>query len=144
VLALEAGILVFAGVSAVTPAAHAAVLNAGPHGLSELLYAATSATGNNGSAFGGLNATGPFFTVGLGILMLLGRYLFIVPVLAMAGSMAMKKVAPPSSGTFPTTGALFVGLLIGVIVIVGALTFFPVYALGPVLEQLLMNAGRLF
>jgi K+-transporting ATPase ATPase A chain len=144
VLALEAGILIFAGISAVTPAALGSILNGGPHGLSELLYAATSAVGNNGSALGGLNAAVPFFTIGLGILMLIWRYLFIVPVLGVAGSMAMKKVSPPSSGTFPTTGALFVGLLVGVIVIVGALTFFPVYALGPILEQFLMHAGRLF
>lgn len=144
VLVLEAGILVYAGVSVVTPTATGAALNAGPHGLSELLYAATSAAGNNGSAFGGLDATGAFFTVGLGVLMFIGRYLVIVPVLGIAGSMAMKKVSPPSPGTFPTNGGLFVGLLVGVILIVGALTFFPVYALGPVLEQFLMHAGRLF
>jgi potassium-transporting ATPase potassium-binding subunit len=144
VLALEAGILVLAGIAVVVPAAKAAILNPGPHGLSEILYAATSAVGNNGSAFGGLNAATPFLTIGLGITMFLGRFFFIVPVLGIAGSMAMKKVAPPSSGTFPTNGALFVGLLVGVIVIVGALTFFPVYALGPVLEQFLMHAGHLF
>jgi potassium-transporting ATPase potassium-binding subunit len=144
VLALEAGILVLAGIAVVVPAATASILNPGPHGLSEILYAATSAVGNNGSAFGGLNAATPFFTIGLGITMFIGRFFFIVPVLGIAGSMAMKKVAPPSSGTFPTNGALFVGLLVGVIVIVGALTFFPVYALGPVLEQFLMHAGHLF
>lgn len=144
VLALEAGILVFAGISAAAPAAAGVTLNAGPHGLSELLYAAASAGGNNGSAFGGLNATGAFFTVGLSVLMFVGRFFFIVPVLGVAGSMATKKVTPPSPGTFPTNGPLFVGLLIGVILIVGALTFFPVFALGPVLEQLLMHAGVLF
>lgn len=144
VLALEAGILVTAGIAAVTPSAVATTLNHGPHGLSEMLYAATSAVGNNGSAFGGLTVNGPFWTVVLGIGMLIGRYLFIVPVLGVAGSMASKKVAPLSSGTFPTTGALFVGLLVGVIVIVGALTFFPVYALGPVLEHFAMHAGQLF
>jgi K+-transporting ATPase ATPase A chain len=144
VLALEAGILVIAGIAVVSPSAASAVLNPGPHGLSEILYAATSAVGNNGSAFAGLTVTGTFFTVALTIGMFVGRFFFIVPVLGIAGSMAQKKVAPPSSGTFPTTGALFVGLLVGVIVIVGALTFFPVYALGPILEQLLMNAGRLF
>jgi len=144
VLALEAGILVMAGLSASSAAATGATLNAGPHGLSELLYAAASAGGNNGSAFGGLDATGAFFTVGLSVLMFIGRYFFIVPVLAIAGSMAMKKVAPPSPGTFPTSGPLFVGLLIGVILIVGALTFFPVFALGPVLEQFLMHGGVLF
>ena len=144
VLALEAGILIIAGVAVVTPAAAAAVLNPGPHGLSEILYAATSAVGNNGSALAGLTASGTFYTVALTIGMFVGRFFFIVPVLGIAGSMAQKKIAPPSSGTFPTTGGLFVGLLVGVIVIVGALTFFPVYALGPVLEQLLMNVGRLF
>ena len=144
VLALEAGILVLAGVAAVFQPALASVFNPGPHGLSEMLYAATSAVGNNGSAFGGLNATTPFYTIGLGITMLVGRFFFIVPVLGIAGSMATKKVSPPSSGTFPTNGPLFVGLLVGVIVIVGALTFFPVYALGPILEQLLMHTGRLF
>jgi K+-transporting ATPase ATPase A chain len=144
VLALEAGILITAGLAVVTPAASSAALNAGPHGLTEILYAATSAVGNNGSAFAGLNAAGTFYTVALTIGMFVGRFFFIIPVLAIAGSMAQKKVAPPSSGTFPTSGGLFVGLLVGVIVIVGALTFFPVYALGPILEQLLMNAGRLF
>ncbi len=144
VLVLEAGILVVAGIAAVLPMALASIANPGPHGLSEILYAATSAVGNNGSAFAGLNAAAPFYTVALGVTMLVGRYLFIIPVLGIAGSMAVKKVAPASSGTFPTDGPLFVGLLVGVIVIVGALTFFPVYALGPVLEQLLMHAGRLF
>jgi len=144
VLALEAGILVIAALSASSPLASSAVLNHGPHGLSELLYAATSAVGNNGSAFAGLTASGAFYTIALTIGMFVGRFFFIVPVLGIAGSMAQKKIAPPSSGTFPTTGGLFVGLLVGVIVIVGALTFFPVYALGPILEQLLMHSGRLF
>jgi K+-transporting ATPase ATPase A chain len=144
VLALEAGILLIGGLAVVVPSAAGAILNPGPHGLSEMLYAATSGVGNNGSAFAGLNATGAFWTISLSAAMFLGRFFFIIPVLGIAGSMAQKKVAPPSSGTFPTTGPLFVGLLVGVIVIVGALTFFPVYALGPILEQLLMNAGRLF
>jgi len=144
VLALEAGILVIAGIAVLYPPAASAVLNSGPHGLSEILYAATSAVGNNGSAFAGLTASGTFYTIALSIGMFVGRFFFIVPVLGIAGSMAQKKIAPPSSGTFPTSGGLFVGLLVGVIVIVGALTFFPVYALGPVLEQLLMNAGQLF
>jgi K+-transporting ATPase ATPase A chain len=144
VLVLEAGILIPAGIAVVYGPAAASVLNAGPHGLSEIIYATTSAVGNNGSAFAGLNATGPFWTIGLTICMFLGRFFFIVPVLGIAGSMAKKKVAPPSSGTFPTTGGLFVGLLVGVIIIVGALTFFPVYALGPILEHLLMSTGRLF
>jgi K+-transporting ATPase ATPase A chain len=144
VLVLEAGILIPAGIAVVYPPAASAILNPGPHGLSEILYATTSAVGNNGSAFAGLTATGAFYTIGLSICMFLGRFFFIIPVLGIAGSMAQKKVAPPSSGTFPTTGPLFVGLLVGVIIIVGALTFFPVYALGPILEQLLMSAGRLF
>ena len=144
VLALEGGILIISGIAVVYPPAASAVLNAGPHGLSEILYAATSAVGNNGSAFAGITVTGAFYTIALTIGMFVGRFFFIVPVLGIAGSMAQKKVAPPSSGTFPTTGGLFVGLLVGVIVIVGALTFFPVYALGPILEQLLMSAGRLF
>jgi K+-transporting ATPase ATPase A chain len=144
VLVLEAGILIPAGIAVVYGPAAASVLNAGPHGLSEIIYATTSAVGNNGSAFAGLNATGPFWTIGLTICMFLGRFFFIVPVLGIAGSMAKKKIAPPSSGTFPTTGGLFVGLLVGVIIIVGALTFFPVYALGPILEHLLMSTGRLF
>jgi potassium-transporting ATPase potassium-binding subunit len=144
VLALEAGILIIAGMAVGSPSASAAVLNAGPHGLSEMLYAATSAVGNNGSAFAGITVSGTFYTIALTIGMFVGRFFFIIPVLAIAGSMAQKKVAPPSSGTFPTTGGLFVGLLVGVIVIVGALTFFPVYALGPILEHLLMNTGRLF
>jgi K+-transporting ATPase ATPase A chain len=126
------------------PAGLAARLTTGPHGLSEILYAFTSGVGNNGSALGGLNAAGPFMTVAVGISMLVGRYLFIVPMLAIAGSLAAKKQTPPSAGTFPTDGPLFAGLLVGVIAIVGALTFFPVYALGPVLEQFLMHGGVLF
>jgi K+-transporting ATPase ATPase A chain len=144
VLALEAGILLIAGIAVVYPPASSAVLNAGPHGLSEILYAATSAVGNNGSAFAGITVNGAFYTIALSIAMFVGRFFFIIPVLGIAGSMAQKKKAPPSSGTFPTTGPLYVGLLVGVIVIVGALTFFPVYALGPILEQLLMSAGKLF
>jgi K+-transporting ATPase ATPase A chain len=100
--------------------------------------------GNNGSAFAGLGAASLFYTTMVGIAMLVGRYLFIIPVLAIAGSMGLKKQVPPSAGTFPTDTPLFTGLLVGVVVIVGALTFFPAYALGPILEQLLMHAGRLF
>ena len=144
VLALEAGILVFAAIGASTPAGLAGRLSAGPHGLSEILYAFTSGVGNNGSAFGGLNAASVFYTTTVGIAMLAGRYLFIVPVLAIAGSMAPKKQVPPSAGTFPTDTGLFIGLMVGVVLIVGALTFFPAYALGPVLEHFLMHAGTLF
>ncbi len=144
VLALEGGILITSGLASVLPVALASRLNMGPHGLTEILYAATSAVGNNGSAFAGLNANTAFFNVVLGIGMLVGRFLFMVPVLAIAGSMAEKKISPLSPGTFPTNGGLFAGLLVGVILIIGALTFFPVYALGPILEQFLMSAGGLF
>jgi K+-transporting ATPase ATPase A chain len=144
VLALEAGILLFAAIGVSTPAGLAGRLTAGPHGLSEILYAFTSGIGNNGSAFAGLNAASVFYTTTVGIAMLVGRYLFIVPVLAIAGSMAPKKQVPPSAGTFPTDSGLFVGLMVGVVLIVGALTFFPAYALGPVLEHFLMHAGTLF
>ena len=118
--------------------------NTGPHGLSEILYAFTSATGNNGSAFAGLSANTQFYNVALGIAMLIGRFLMIIPLLAIAGSLARKKFSPVTSGTFPTDGATFVAVLCGVIVIVGALTYFPVLALGPVVEHYLMNAGKTF
>jgi K+-transporting ATPase ATPase A chain len=144
ILALAAGILGFAAIGVSTQAGLAGRLSAGPHGLSEILYAFTSGVGNNGSAFAGLNAASDFYTIAIGIAMLIGRYLYIVPVLAIAGSMAGKKQVPPSAGTFPTDTPLFSGLLVGVVVIVGALTFFPVLALGPILEQLLMSAGKLF
>jgi len=144
ILVLEASILGFSALAAASPAGLAARLNLGPHGLSEILYAATSATGNNGSAFAGINANTPFFNITLALAMLIGRFLFIIPVMAIAGSIVRKKTVPGSSGTFPTTGWLFVVLLVGVILIVGALTFFPAYALGPIVEHLLMQAGRLF
>ena len=144
VLALEAGILIGTTIGASTPAGLAGRLNMGPHGLTEIMYAFTSGVGNNGSAFAGLNAATPFYATAIGIAMLVGRYLFIVPVLAIAGSMGPKKQVPPSAGTFPTDSPLFVGLLIGVVLIVGALTFFPAYSLGPVLEHFLMHTGRLF
>jgi K+-transporting ATPase ATPase A chain len=118
--------------------------NAGPHGFSEALYAYTSATGNNGSAFAGLSANVPFWNITLGIAMLVGRFLFVVPLLAIAGSLATKKIVPVSAGTFPTHGGLFIGLVVGVILIVGGLTFFPALALGPVTEHLAMNAGSSF
>jgi K+-transporting ATPase ATPase A chain len=118
--------------------------NFGPHGLSEILYAFTSAAGNNGSAFAGLNATTPFYNLLLGACMWLGRLGVMLPVLAIAGSFARKKYIPPSSGTLPTDTLLFTGMLIGVILIVGALTFFPVLALGPMVEQLLVAAGQVY
>jgi len=118
--------------------------NAGPHGLSEMLYAFTSGAGNNGSAFAGISANTPWYNTTLGLTMLAGRFLMMVPMLAIGGSLVAKKTVPPSAGTFPTDGGLFVVLLIGVIVIVGALTFFPALALGPIVEHFLANAGRFF
>ncbi|MBS1800315.1 MAG: potassium-transporting ATPase subunit KdpA [Acidobacteria bacterium] len=118
--------------------------NAGPHGLSEILYAYTSATGNNGSAFAGLNANTRWYNLSLATAMLVGRFLMIVPMLAVAGSLAQKKLIPPSPGTFPVHTPLFTVLLVGVVLIVGALTFFPALSLGPILEHLLMNAGKTF
>jgi K+-transporting ATPase ATPase A chain len=144
VLVLAVSILGFSALAVSTPAGLAGRENLGPHGLSEILYAYTSTTGNNGSAFAGLNGNTPFYNFTLGLAMIIGRFLFFVPIMAIAGSMATKRTAPPSSGTFPTTGPLFVILLIGVILIVGALTFFPAYALGPIAEHFLMHAGRLF
>jgi len=118
--------------------------NNGPHGLSEMLYAFTSATGNNGSAFGGINSNTPFFNTTMGYAMLIGRFLMMIPLLAAAGSLAKKKMVPVSAGTFPTHGALFVVWLVGVILVVGALTFFPALSLGPIVEHFLMNSGKLF
>jgi potassium-transporting ATPase potassium-binding subunit len=137
-------VLGFAAWSAVAPYGLSSLANAGPHGFSEILYAYTSAAGNNGSAFAGLDADTPWYNVSLGLAMLAGRFLMIVPVLAIAGCMAGKRTVPAGPGTLPTTGPLFVGLLVGVIVIVGALTFFPAVGLGPVVEQFLANAGRTF
>jgi len=116
-----------------------AVLNPGAHGFSEILYAFTSASNNNGSAFAGLGANTPFYNTALGIAMLVGRYWLAIPVLAIAGSLAAKKKAPSSAGTLPTHGPLFVGWLMAVVVIVGALSFFPVLALGPIVEQLMLH-----
>ena len=137
-------ILGFSAWSAVVPYGLSSLNNAGPHGLSEILYAYSSAAGNNGSAFAGLNANTPWYTVTQGLAMLAGRFLMIVPVLAIAGSMVGKKVVPAGLGTFPTDGALFVILLAGVVFIVGALTFFPALALGPILEHFAAQAGKVF
>ena len=126
------------------PAGLAGVANNGPHGFTEILYAYASTTGNNGSAFAGLSANTPFYNLTTAIAMLLGRFAMIVPMLAVAGSLAGKKIVPPSSGTFPTDNGLFVGLLMGVILIVGGLVFFPVLALGPIVEHTLMHAGAVF
>jgi K+-transporting ATPase ATPase A chain len=126
------------------PSAVSAMGNPGPHGFSEVLYAYVSQDANNGSAFAGLSANTMFFNLSGAVAMFVGRFLMIIPAMAIAGSLAAKKSIPPSSGTFPTTGGLFVGLVVGVIVIVGGLTFFPALALGPIVEQLAQNAGTLF
>ncbi len=147
VLALLISPLLVLGFSAVAMALSvgtSSILNAGPHGLTEVLYAYTSANGNNGSAFAGLSGNTPFYNWTLGMVMLLGRFAEIIPVLAFGGSLVRKRVVPAGLGTFPTTGPLFVALLIGVILIVGALTYFPAYSLGPIVEHLMMNAGRTF
>jgi len=144
VLFLAFSILFFTAVATATTAGKAGPLNGGPHGFSEILYAFSSQTGNNGSAFAGLTGNTLFYNVTGAFAMMLGRYAMTVPILAIAGSMAAKRRVAPSLGTFPTTGPIWVGLLIGVIVIVGALTFFPALALGPIVDQLLNNAGRLF
>ncbi len=143
-LSLPLSILGFTALAAVLPAGLAGPANAGPHGFSEILYAYTSATGNNGSAFAGLSANTLFYNMTIGVAMLIGRFLFIVPMLAVAGSLAAKKIVPPSAGTFPTHQPLFVGLLVGVILIVGGLTYFPALALGPMVEQFAMQAGTLY
>ena len=116
----------------------------GVHGLSEVLYAYTSATGNNGSAFAGLTAANPFWDTTLGIAMWLGRFGYAVPVMAIAGGIVAKPKLAPTAGTLPTHGGLFVGLVVGVILIIGGLTFFPALALGPIVEHLAMTAGNLF
>ena len=144
VLILPLAILGFTAVSALLPFAVSSIANPGPHGLSEILYAYSSAAGNNGSAFAGLSANTPWFNTTLGIAMLLGRFAYVVPVMAIAGSLARKVKAPASSGTFPTNRPLFVGLLIGVILILGGLQFFPALALGPIVEHFLMLAGQTF
>ncbi|MGA8816406.1 MAG: potassium-transporting ATPase subunit KdpA [Xanthobacteraceae bacterium] len=131
-------------VAMMVPSAVSAMGNPGPHGFSEVLYAYVSQDANNGSAFAGLSANTMFFNLSGAVAMFVGRFLMIIPAMAIAGSLAAKKSIPPSSGTFPTTGGLFVGLVVGVIVIVGGLTFFPALALGPIVEQLAQNAGTLF
>jgi K+-transporting ATPase ATPase A chain len=145
VLVFPIVILVFTAISAVSPSLGLASLsNAGPHGLSEILYAFTSAAGNNGSAFAGLNANTPWYNTTIGLTMLAGRFLMIIPMLAIAGNLGRKKRVPTSAGTFPVTTPLFAALLVSVILIVGALTFFPALSLGPIVEHLLMHAGRTF
>lgn len=142
ILVLAASILGFSALASVVPAGLAGPLNEGPHGFSEILYAYTSGTGNNGSAFAGLSANTFFYNLTLGLAMLIGRFLMIIPIMAVAGSLVTKRVVPPSAGTFPTHGPLFVCLLVGVILVVGGLTFFPALSLGPIVEHLLMQAGK--
>ena len=144
ILVLPMSILGFTALATVLPAGLAGPENAGPHGFSEILYAYDSATGNNGSAFAGISANTLFYNTTLGLAMFIGRFLMIVPMLAVAGSLAAKKIVPPSAGTFPTDTGLFVGLLIGVILIIGGLVFFPALALGPLVEHLAMHAGTLY
>ena len=144
VLVFPLVILAFAAISSVKDFGTASIANPGPHGLTEILYAFTSGAGNNGSAFGGLTVNTPWYDVSMGVTMLAGRFLMIIPMLAIAGNLARKKYVPPSLGTFPVTTPLFTVLLIGVIVIIGALTFFPALSLGPILEHLLMSAGKTF
>ncbi|RUU11505.1 potassium-transporting ATPase subunit KdpA [Mesorhizobium sp. USDA-HM6] len=144
ILCLPLAMLIFTAIAVVLPSAVASIANGGPHGFTEVLYAYTSAAANNGSAFGGLSGNTPWYNITLGLGMLMGRFLVIIPALAIAGSLAAKKTVPASAGTFPTDGTLFVGLLVGVIIIVGGLTFFPSLAVGPIVEHLAMIHGQTF
>jgi potassium-transporting ATPase potassium-binding subunit len=143
-LSLPLSILGWTALATVVPAGLAGIANTGPHGFTEILYAYTSGTGNNGSAFAGLSANTLFYNLTLSGAMLMGRFIFVIPLLAVAGSLAGKKLLAPSAGTFPTQSPLFVGLLVGVILIIGGLTYFPAVALGPVVEQVAMNHGTLY
>ena len=144
ILASSAVLLIGTALSCAMPAALASLSSKGPHGFSEILYAWTSACGNNGSAFAGLNANVPFYNIGLGLAMLVGRFAVLVPVLAIAGSMGAKQPSPPSAGTLPTDTPTFGLLLAAIIIIVGGLTYFPALTLGPIVEQLLMFKGAAF
>ncbi|KRB21688.1 potassium-transporting ATPase subunit A [Mesorhizobium sp. Root695] len=144
ILCLPLAMLIFTAIAVVLPTGVASMGNAGPHGFSEVLYAYTSGAANNGSAFGGLTGNTPWYNITIGIGMLMGRFLVIIPALAIAGSLVAKKTVPASAGTFPTDGPLFVGLLVGVILIVGGLTFFPALAVGPIIEHLAMIHGQTF
>ena len=143
-LSLPLSILGWTALAAVVPAGLAGIANTGPHGFSEILYAYSSGTGNNGSAFAGISANTLFYNTTIAGAMLMGRFLFVIPLLAVAGSLAQKKLLAPSAGTFPTQSPLFVGLLVGVVLIIGGLTYFPAIALGPVVEQVAMNSGTLY
>jgi K+-transporting ATPase ATPase A chain len=144
ILILPLSILGFTALAVVHPEGLKGPFNAGPHGFSEILYVFTSGTGNNGSAFAGISANTFFYNLTNGLSMLFGRFLFIVPMMAVAGSLVNKTIVPASAGTFPTTGSLFIALLVGVILIVGGLVYFPALALGPIVEHLMMIAGKLF
>jgi K+-transporting ATPase ATPase A chain len=144
ILVLPLMYLGWTAVAVVIPSAVASMANPGPHGFTEVLYAYTSQTANNGSAFAGLTGNTFFYNLTGAVAMLVGRFWMIIPAMAIAGSLAEKKSIPPSLGTFPTTGGLFIGLVVGVIVIIGGLTFFPALALGPIVEQLAMTSGTLF
>ena len=144
ILILPLSILGFTAIATVVEPGLAGPANQGPHGFSEILYAYTSGTGNNGSAFAGISANTLFYNSTLAAAMFIGRFLMIVPMIAIAGSLAGKKIVPPSLGTFPTHGALFVGLVVGVILIMGGLTYFPALSLGPLVEHFAMNAGTTF
>jgi K+-transporting ATPase ATPase A chain len=143
-LSLPLSILGWTALATVLPAGLAGIANTGPHGFSEILYAFTSATGNNGSAFAGLSANTLYYNTTLAVAMLMGRFIFVIPLLAVAGSLAQKKLIAPSAGTFPTHSPQFVGLLVGVILIMGGLTYFPAVSLGPAVEQVAMNQSKLY
>ena len=143
-LSLPLSILGWTAVATVVPAGLAGIANTGPHGFSEILYAYTEGTANNGSAFAGLSANTLFYNLTIGFAMLIGRFIMVIPLLAVAGSLAQKKLLAPSAGTFPTNRPLFVGLLVGVILIIGGLTYFPAISLGPAVEQVAMNQGKLY
>jgi K+-transporting ATPase ATPase A chain len=144
ILILPLMYLGWSAVATVLPSAVASIANAGPHGFSEILYLYTSSTANNGSAFGGITGNTDFYNITGAVAMFIGRFWVIIPAMAIAGSLAAKKTVPPSVGTFPTDGGLFVGLVVGVVLIVGGLTFFPALALGPIVEHLAMRAHVLF
>jgi K+-transporting ATPase ATPase A chain len=145
VLVFPLVILIFAAISVVSPNfGTSQIANPGPHGLSEILYTFTEGAGNNGSAFAGISANTLWYNTTIGVTMLIGRFMMIIPMLAVAGNLAKKKIVPPSLGTFPVTTPLFTTLLVSVILIVGALTFFPALSLGPIVEHLLMLAGKTF
>jgi K+-transporting ATPase ATPase A chain len=143
-LVLAVSILGFAAWASVSKWGLDGRSNAGPHGLSEILYAFSSANGNNGSAFAGLNANTPWYNTTMGLAMLVGRFLMIVPIMALAGSLVQKKVSPPSAGTFPVSGGTFVVLVLGTILLVGALNFLPALTLGPIVEHFLTLQGKLY